>query len=228
MFQDTQVLFASAAPNSKLYDYRNAITVNNVLLKSTESARKEAFRRLRQLYSLDYDVLLFRTFKLLWDQAGQAQPLLALLCAIARDPLLRATADFVTTIPIGTTLTAPTFAKVIEGEFPGRLKETTLASVGRNIASSWTQSGHFSGITEKIRRIVQPHPIATTYALFLAYLCDYRGNSMFDTTWVRLLDAPPHVLHEQAQQASRQGWLEYRQAGTVTDITFRHFLKDRI
>jgi len=227
MLRDIQVLFASVPPNSKVLDYQNAIIAENVLLKPTEAARDESFRRLRQLYSLDHGIILFHTLRLLWDQANEAQPLLALLCAIARDPLLRATADFVTTLPDGATLTSPAFAKVIEERFPGRLRGTTLASGSRNIASSWTQSGHFSGSTEKMRNVVKPHPIAIAYALFLAYLCGYRGNSMFDSTWLRLLDTPLHILQEKAQQASQQGWLEYRHTGAITEITFRHFLKDK-
>jgi hypothetical protein len=78
-----------------------------------------------------------------------------------------------------------------------------------------------------MRNVVKPHPIAIAYALFLAYLCGYRGNSMFDSTWLRLLDTPLHILQEKAQQASQQGWLEYRHTGAITEITFRHFLKDK-
>ena len=41
----------------------------------------------------------------------------------------------------------------------------------------------------------------------------------------QLLDAPPHTLHEQAFLASQRGWLEYRHAGTVTEIGFSYLLR---
>ena len=42
---------------------------------------------------LDRRSVLFRGLRDLWDADEAAQPLLALLCSLARDPLLRATAD---------------------------------------------------------------------------------------------------------------------------------------
>jgi hypothetical protein len=228
MFHDLRALLLSRTPESKLDDYRGAILIDNVLLKPTESARKETFRRLKQLYGLDQQITIFRSLRMLWDQDLEAQPFLAFLCAVARDPLLRATIDTVLTMSPDTTVTAPDFGQIIHEVFPDRLSETTLASVGRNIASSWTQSGHFTGSTIKTRKLVISNPIITTYGLFLAYLCDIRGDALFDSQWLCLLDAPKHILLEQAQQASKLGWLEYRHSGAITDITFRHFLKDQV
>jgi hypothetical protein len=227
MLKDLQALLGFGFPESSLQDYRNSILTENILLKPTGSARNEGFRRLKQLYGLDQCITVFRSLRMLWEQDAAAQPLLALLCAVARDTLLRATVEYVISVPADTILTAPVFAQVIREQFPDRLTEKTLASVGRNIASSWTQSGYFTGNTEKVRRLVQVRPIVTAYALFLAYLCEYRGDSLFDSSWLALLDTPKHILYEQAQQASRQGWLEYRHSGAITEITFRHFLKDQ-
>jgi hypothetical protein len=116
---------------------------------------------------------------------------------------------------------------VIRAAFPDRLTPNTLASVGQNLASSWTQSNHFTGLSKKTRKLVQASPVVTAYALFLASLCEVRGDALFDTPWTRLLDTPKHMLYEYAQQASQLGWLEFRRSGAITEITFRHFLKDQ-
>jgi hypothetical protein len=228
MFRDLCALMSGSTPENSLQDYHNAVLTENILLKPTGSARYEGFRRLKQLYGLDQRITVFRSLRLLWEQDPEAQPMLALLCAVARDPLLRATVGTVISLQEGMTMTAPVFAQIIRDQFPDRLTETTLASIGRNIASSWVQSGHFTGNSEKTRKLIQSCPIVTAYALFLAYLCDVRGDALFDTPWSSLLDTPKHILYEQAQQASQQGWLEYRHSGTITDITFRHLLRDQV
>jgi len=227
MFRDLQALLSAGTTDSSLQDYQDAVLTENVLLKPTESARYESFRRLKQLYGLDQRIIVFRSLRMLWEQNLESQPLLALLCAIARDPLLRATVDAVISMPADTIVTAPFFGQIIDELYPDRLTDKTLASVGQNIASSWTQSGHFTGRTQKVRKLILPHPILTTYALFLAYLCDVRGDALFDSPWCGLLDTPKHILYEQAQQSSQQGWLEYRHSGAIIEFTFRHLLKDQ-
>jgi len=214
------------SPESTLQDYRDAIMTENILLKPTISARKEGFTRLRQLYALDKNIILFRSLRMLWDQDQEAQPILALLCGIARDPLLRATVNSMISMPEETRVDAHYFSQIIQDNSPDQLTMVSLASVGRNIASSWSQSGHLSGRNVKVRKLINASPIVTAYALFLAYLCDIRGEALFDSPWVKILDTPRHILYQQAQQASQFGWLEYRHSGAITDITFHYLLKD--
>lgn len=227
MFREIAALFAACPGEKSIDEYRNAIIEENALLKPTASAREESFRRLKQLYTLDAQIVVFRSLRMLWEQDTDRQPLLALLAATARDPLLRATVQTVIDLPQNDTVTALDFAQVINATFPDQLTKNTLASVGRNLASSWTQSGHFSGETQKMRKLVQASPVVTAFALFLGYLCDFRGDALFDSPWTRLLDTPKHILSDQAQQASQLGWLEFRRSGAITEITFRHFLKDQ-
>lgn len=227
MFREIAALLAACPGERSTDEYRNAIIEENVLLKPTTSSREESFRRLRQLYSLDAQLAVFRALIMLWEQDTDRQPLLAMLAASARDPLLRSTIHTVIDTPENTTITALDFSQVIQNAFPDHLTKNTLASVGRNLASSWTQSGHLNGETEKVRKLVQPSPVVTAYALFLAYLCEFRGDALFDSPWAQLLDTSKHMLYEQAQQASQLGWLEYRRSGAITEITFRHFLKDQ-
>src|SRR5689334_22686939 len=68
--------------------YRTAVIDENVLGKRTAGAREWAFRQLRRFYALDPASLLFRALRDLWPDSPPDQPLLAMLCAMARDPVL--------------------------------------------------------------------------------------------------------------------------------------------
>jgi len=226
MLKELRLLLTACPPITSMKGFRSAILSENVLLKHTESTRKESFRRLRELYGLNPDLLLFRALRTLWDQTPEAQPLLALLCATARDPMLRATAEVVLTASLESLVTAQMVSQSIDEQFPGRLNPTTLAGIGRHAASSWTQTGHLLGRTNKVRARAKSHPTSVAYALLLGYLCDVRGEALFHTLWARLLDAQIHILREQAIRASQQGWLEYRHAGEVTEISFHYLLSE--
>lgn len=225
MLGDLRLLFAACPPSAQIEDYKDAILNSNILLKKTIAARKESFSRLKRLYGLDPEIYLFKMLRNLWEHDQDAQSMLALLYAMARDPILRSTADFVIDLPEGTRITAPQFADVVGDAFPSELNEKTLASIGRNIASTYTQSGHFRGRSVKERVHVESFTTSITYALLLSYLCEERGETLYHTSWVRLLDSPIHEIQTKAQLASQQGWLEYRYAGRMTDISFNYLLQ---
>jgi hypothetical protein len=226
MLSELRLLLGSCSPATDIEGYRSAIVEQNSLLKKTGATRRKSFRHLRELYGLDPSLVLFRALRDLWDQDTEGQPVLALLCAIARDPSLRATTQIILDAPESSTITSEMMAKAVEDRFPGRLMASTLAKIGRNTASSWTQSGHLVGRTAKARVMVQSHPVALAYALLLGHLCDVRGEALFHTLWAKVLDVPVHALQTQAVLASQQGWLEYRQSGAVTEITFDYLLRD--
>jgi len=225
MLAELRLLLAACPQSASLVEYRSAIIDENVLLKKTVATRKASFRWLRELYALDRKTLLFRALRDLWDEDAQAQPLLALLSAIARDPLLRSTAERILSIPMGETVTPTMLAEAVNTSFPNRYNPKTLASIGRNAISSWQQAGLLSGKLHKVRISAQSLPASIAYALLLAYLSDARGEALFRTLWCRLLDAPLHILHAQALVASQRGWIEYRHMGDVTEVGFRHLLR---
>jgi hypothetical protein len=110
--------------------------------------------------------------------------------------------------------------------FPGRYNPTMLANIGRHAASSWQQSGHLLGRAKKIRSRAVAHPESTAYALFLGHLSGAGGEGLFSTPWTALLDAPAHVLREQARAAARHGLLDYKSLGGVSEIEFPYLLRD--
>ncbi len=225
MLAELRLLFAACPKSVSLEEYQAAIVDENVLLKRTVATRKVSFLRLRDLYALNKSILLFRALRDLWDDDIQAQPLLALLSAVARDPILMATAGSVLSIPLGHSVLPTMLVEAVQASFPNRYNLTTLASIGRNAISSWQQAGLLSGKLYKVRVNAQSCPTSIAYALFLGYLSGVRGEALFQTLWCRLLDTPSYVLYEQAAVASQRGWIEYRHMGNVTEIGFRYLLR---
>ena len=80
--------FAVVPDTASRADYSAAIIDQNCLAKPTLATRRATNQRLGELYALDPTVPLFRVIRRLWGIDTAGRPLLALLCAIARDPLL--------------------------------------------------------------------------------------------------------------------------------------------
>lgn len=222
MLDELSALLASCSRNASYEDYVAAVVDANVLGKSTLATRKKSLRHLRELYSLRADVPVFAGLRTLWWDDAVSRPLLAVLCAVTRDPLLRATADVVLDTPPGSRLGAGDLADAVNEGFPHRFAAGVRARIGRNAASSWTQSGHLAGRTNKIRTQARATPASAAYALYLGHLADETGSALFRTLWARLLDVPEGSVRDLAAGASRLGWINYRSAAAMTEVTFRH------
>jgi hypothetical protein len=68
-------------------------------------------------------------------------------------------------------------------------------------------------------------PVVTSFALVLSYLTGLRGKLLLESLWTRLLDRTPAEVKELATEASKQGWLRLKAAGSVVEITFPGLLK---
>ena len=225
MLAELRLLLAALDASASLADYRLAIIEENVLHKKTAITRQDSFLRLRTLYTLDTKILLFRALRDLWDEDIQAQAQIALLCTVARDSLVRATVEMILALPSGETVTPTMVMDAVSTRFPDYYNPTTLASIGRNIISSWQQAGLLSGKLHKVRVTTESRSASVAYALLLGYLSGERGEALFDTLWCRVLDTPVHILHAQAFSASQRGWIEYRHTGEITDVSFRFLLR---
>lgn len=207
--------------------YEEAAIDANVLGKATDGSRRRTFRYLRELYLLRPDSLLFRALRDLWPVDAEARPLLAGLCALARDAVFRASSNAIIRTSPGETLTSGDLAAAVGEHFPDSYGPGTLAKIGRNTFSSWEQTGHLSGAGRSFRVRTRPacRPADVAYALILGYIEGVRGNALFDTSWASVLDQPRSRLFELAAAASKQGILELRQAGGVIDVSFRDLLR---
>lgn len=224
MLTEVRLLFAASAPDADYAELRRLVLEDNVLLKATVSNRKEVIKRLTELYGLRRELVTYRSLRNLWQAAAEDQPLLALLCALARDTILRATADPVLSEPVGGVVEPAAFAVSVEACFPERYSLKTKLSISRNAAASWTQAGHLTGAAPKVRAKVTAGPASAAYALLLGHLCGARGGGLFETEWVRVLDATPSGLDGLAFAASRRGWVDYRRVGNVVEVGFSHLM----
>lgn len=225
MLSELRTLLDACPLDATYADYQQAIVEENVLAKQTVTTRKESLRRLRELYSLSGEVLLFYALRELWPSDHEAQPMLALLCAVARDPILRATAGLMLDTDQGATVTPHMIAAAADAGFPGRWNPMMLANIGRHAASSWQQSGHLSGRQRKVRIRPDVRPESVAYALLLGRLTGASGSALFSTLWCRLFDVPESTLRDQAATAARLGWVDYRSAGGVTEVDFSHLTR---
>jgi len=219
-FEDLETLLDAVPRGASNEEYRQSIREENVLAKSTDSTRRYLGQRLSQLYGLDEEILLFRVFREYWERAERGRRMLALLLALARDPILRMTASPVIEIEPGEQLDKVSLRDTIAEKAGDRFNETSVKKIGQMTASTWTQSGHLEGRTKKIRQRPENSPVSSAYALFLGYLCGDRGELLFDTFWARALDSPEHERMDLAQTASRRNLLTYRNAGGIIEVDF--------
>lgn len=207
--------------------YSRAVLEDNVLGKDTASSRRRTLRYLRELYLLRPDSLLFRAVRDLWTDDAAGQPLLAGLCALARDAVFRASASAILHTDPGDDVTSTDLATAVHEVFPDAYSDSTLAKIGRNTFSSWEQTGHLESRarTEKVRRRAICTPSTTAFALLLGHLEGERGASLFDTTWAAVLDRPKPHLFELAAVASQRSLINFRHSGGVVDIGFTELLR---
>ena len=224
MLSELSLLLEAVPADGTIDDYRNAVLDENALLKKSESTRKKSLKHLRELYVLNTDNRLFAALRTLFDHNPASLPLLALLMAVSRDGLLRATAPLILESPTGASVRAVLLSETVSAAFPDRMSPVTLQSAGRNIASSWTQSGHLQGKVSKVRARAEASVGAVVYALMLGHLSGVRGLPLYETLWARLLDTPQNEVDALAFAASQRGLLEYRRMGDVSEFGFSQLL----
>ena len=208
-------------------DYADAVLEDNCLGKRTAATRKLSLQRLTELYGLDAKLILFRVLRDLWGRHEPSRPLLGLLLALARDPLLRTIAAAVIRTPFGHEFARQTMKDALSDAVGDRLNKATLDKVVRNASSSWTQSGHLQGRGRKTRQRVLPTPAATTYALLLGFAVGRRGQMLFETPWTAILDVGLDELIDLASDARRLGLLDLKQSGAIIDVSFPAMFTER-
>jgi hypothetical protein len=225
MLEELSLLLAKVGANGKAASYVQAVVDENALGKPTKTTRLRTAKRLEELYSLDPNCTLFRLLRHFWpaDQAGR--PMLAFLAAAARDPLLRATTPFVQGIAAGEPVRPEEIAGHLNEKYPKRFQASTALATAQRLASSWAQAGYLAGKVKKKRSRPTVTPVVAAFAVLLGYLCGLRGKLLLDSAWTRLLDRSPADFADLVIEASRQGWLNYKAAGSVVEITFPGLLR---
>src|SRR3990172_5028146 len=218
MLAELADLLAALPASATRDDYRSAIVEHNVLGKSTNASRRLTNQRLGELYGLDPAIPVFRVLRRLWDLDEDGRPLVAMMCALTRDPLLRATAASVLSLPVGFELVRSLFLSAMREAVGSRLNDAVLDKVARNAASSWSQSGHLLGRMRKIRQRVQATPGAVAYALWLGTLEGLGGEALLSGRGTAGLDRSGQELLTLVLQAKQLGLLHARVGGGVIEI----------
>ncbi|MCL5289721.1 MAG: hypothetical protein M1489_01580 [Firmicutes bacterium] len=227
MLEDLTNLLVAVPEAKKQSDYLNAIIEDNCLGKKSLNTRKISAGQLVQLYTIDPEITIFRNLLYFWQRDEKGRPLLALLCAVTRDPVLRQTAQLIMDTSEGSVFTSESVEEYIGSLFLGRYSKVTLASMARNIRSTWTQTGHLSGRSIKKRVKPEATPGTVAYALLLSYLTGRRGTELFETEYVKILDCNREKAIEMAEQASVRGWIVFKRIGDVMEASFPNLLTEQ-
>jgi len=226
MLDELTGLLRAAGRDSTRADYRRLIVDDNCLGKRTSATRRLTDQRLSELYALDGGVVLFRVLRHLWAGDDRGRPLLSLLMALARDPLLRFTAPPLLRLRPGEELGRQPLTDALNRGTGSRFNEAVLDKIVRNAASSWTQSGHLEGRSRKTRRAVSPTPTVVTFALMLGYALGARGAVLFETLWSKVLDVSTDELLYMAMDAKRVGYLDLKVSGGVVEVSLSRLLTE--
>jgi hypothetical protein len=226
MLDELTILLHQASPTATRAEFRKIIVDDNCLGKRTAATRRLSDQRLSELYALDPGVFLFRVMRQLWKAEERGRPLLALLMALARDPLLRLTAPAILRLRPGEELGRQALTDALNRGTESRFNEAVLDKIVRNCASSWTQSGHLQGRSRKDRRVVSAAPVVITFAIVLGYTLGVRGASLFETLWAKVLDANPEELLYLAMDAKRIGYLDLKSSGSIVEISLLRLLTE--
>jgi hypothetical protein len=218
MLEELTAVLAAVPHGASREDYSAAVVEGNCLRKATAATRRLTNQRLGELYGLDPRIPLFRVLRRLWSIDVPGRSLLALQCAIARDPLLAATVAPVLALAPGNDLQRDTIRSALREAVDERLSDATLDKVIRNVASSWEQAGHLVGRTFKKRVAVQATPGSVAFGLYLGHAVGFRGAPLFAAGWISLLDCTPARARELAVEAKRIGLIDLRIAGEVVDM----------
>lgn len=218
MLAELSDLLAETGPDATREDFRAAVVDDNVLGKQTYSNRRLTFQRLSELYGLDPAIPIYRVLRRVWDIDRPGRPLMAILCALARDPLLRSSAAVVLSMTSGAELSRSEMIRGLQTETGGRLKESIRDKVARNAGSSWTQSGHLTGRVRKKRQLVSPTVGPASLAYWLGGTQGLAGSSLLDSAWARVLDATRPRLVDLALSARQAGLIHAVVGGDVIEI----------
>lgn len=218
MLAELEELLAALPLDASREDYASAIIEGNVLGKQTTSTRRLTNQRMGELYGLSLTLPIFRVLRRLWEIDEPGRPLMALLCALARDPLLRATAPAVLTLPLGGELSRLAMSTAIRAATGSRLNESVLDKVARNAASSWSQSGHLIGRVRKIRQEVKPTPGSAVMVAWIGSQFGLAGEDLLRTPWAHVLDQSPVELLDLILRAKQFGLINASAGGGVVEI----------
>ena len=224
MFDELEILFSSLPVKAAKAEYVVAIIEGNLLNKPSKKARQLTARHLIDLYSLDTMTPIFRVFRQLWERDVEARPTLALCICLARDTLLRGSANLILNKQTGESVVREEMEKMLSAPDPDRYSPASLKSIAQNINGTWTKAGYLKGKAHKLRSLPVITPTNLTYCLFLGSLEGLSGQRLFSSRWTKLLGLPITELTNLATAAAHRGLIVVMNAGGIKEVRFDGFL----
>ena len=227
MLAELTALF-NAAASAGSDDIQALVLDANILGKRTGTARRIALARLNTLYGVQSPNPLAAVLAKLWHRRTDGRPLLALLCALTREPLLRDSADVVLPASAGTPVRWPEIAAKLKSKHSSRYSTKMLKSLAQNCASTWTQAGHLAGKVHKRRSSPVATPETAAYAALLGALAGFGGPALLKSPWMRTLDRSEPELLNLLRAAEGMGLLRLRAAAGVIEINVRRPMAENL
>lgn len=227
MLEDLTVLFQHLPEHATRTEYANAIVHHNILGKPTKKSRELSFKHLTTLYALDSQLAVFRALRRLWALDASAQPMLALMAALARDPLLRGTKNFILQKQPGSTVARTELETLLSNTFPDRFSSASLKSFSQNVNGTWKSAGFLAGHTRKTRTTPTVTPVNVAFSLFLGYLEGQTGQLLFSSHWMQLLEKTSTDLEALTNSASHRGLLVFMNSGGIKELRFPGYLNSQ-
>ena len=208
-------------------DYERAVLEDNVLGKDTVGITTEDAALPARALRAAPDSLLFRALGDLWNDDPAGQPLLAGLCALARDPVFRASAPAIFESEPGDEVTSADLAAAVDESFPESYSDATLAKIGRNTFSSWEQTGHLEAVarTRKVRRRAVCTASTTAFALFLGHFEGVAGEPCSTRSGRGRSIIRERISIDLAVVASQRSLIDFRHSGGITEVKFTELLR---
>ncbi len=222
MFNElSSLLLAVPAHDASEKEYETALLEGNCANCRTLSSRQKTWMYLRRLYRCNPHDPLFQTFRILWDSAPDARPLLAFQMAWTSDPILRRSADYFLPMAVGTEISSASTISWTLKTYPS-LSPGAAGSTARNLNSSWNQGGFIEGTSVRRRCRVTPLPENAVFALWLGSMSGLSGSLLFHTPMCALLDMPPDSAMILAKSAASRGLIGFKRIDTVIEVSFQN------
>ena len=218
MLPEVTQLFRALPLDTTKELYKSAIIDDNVLGKPTFASREKSYRHLVQLYGLESSLALFRILRKLASDEPASLPLMAATCSFCRDAQLRASFALIEKRNRGEVLTREQMDEHLEKSFPGRFSPAMKKSLAQNVNTTWTEAGHLSGRSKKVRAIPEARVAASVYAITAGYLLNLRGQALLTSVFSRLVAPDASFVSSHLMMATGRGWVRFRQAGGVVEI----------
>jgi hypothetical protein len=216
----TLLLDIVSLPNPTKDEYLKAIVEDNCLGKKSGITRELSASHLENLYTLNPETLIFKALRFFWRRDIAGHPLLAFICVYSRDYIINRISPLILEKTEGESIPKETVMEALDDQYHDMFSKATLESTARNVMSTFVQSGHLKGKRDKIRSYVKPGAGSVAYALLLSYVCGYRGESLFSSEFIKILDCSRERAVELAETASRSGWFSFKHIDNIYDVSF--------